>query len=72
MQRMRVQLHQTTIFDWLAAILRRASALMAANEGGVGAAAAAGTADLARDRRTWADAHGPTRRSTDFEQRSRP
>ena len=77
MQRMRVQLHQTTIFDWLAAILRRASALMAANEGGVGAAAAAGPAgagpaDLARDRRTWADAHGPTRRSTDFEQRSRP
>jgi trehalose-6-phosphate synthase len=72
MQRMRVQLHQTTIFDWLAAILRRAGALMAEREGGVGATAAAGPADLPRDRRAWADAHAPTRRSADFGPRSRP
>ncbi len=32
MQRMRVQLHDTTIFDWMSAILSRASELMTQNE----------------------------------------
>ncbi len=32
MQRMRVQLHDTTIFDWMGAILSRASELMTRNE----------------------------------------
>jgi trehalose 6-phosphate synthase len=66
MQRMRVQLHDTTIFDWLDAILRRASGLMAARDGESGPAAA--PADVGRERRGHAAAHAPTRRRTDFEQ----
>ena len=71
MQRMRVQLHDSTIFDWLSAILRRAGALMAARDGGR-EPAHTGPADLPRDRRGHVAAQAPTRRATDFEPRVEP
>ena len=43
MQRMRVQLHDNTIFDWLTAILSRASELMDARDAEAGAGAGSGS-----------------------------